>query len=617
MWSNASTPSMPSAEELRAAYAAKQRVDAMADYASRAAAGAREGVASALASARTGASEPRDASARAGGVGASAGAGGLGERRWTCHACERLEGGGRGPTRDGTIVQPANVPMVLLEVKGEVVERCALPMGKDDLVKGEMMTIGKWLARVVGAEGATPEKPRVLVRPPEAEDEASKRAGGAVVAQHAVAQHAVAQHAPPLMIPTPSLATQPRAGGLEAPGARREYYREEHQQQYQQHPSPPQQQPRYHIYEPPPRFERAVDPDTGTRERWMGGGWRGRGSGDDRPRGVTQQEVDAARARLLELEQEARIRAEVAAAEAMARQQQAEAARLSAETALEQMSQAEAANRAVRDAEYAAAEAKRLAYFAAENQREAESQFISMLPLDGVETAVEAQRRVTELDDIQRRIAEHERAAAAHTLAPPPREVPHQYPTSVAPQAPPMVTYAPPLPQQEQQQYQPPQQQYRPPQQQQEYQPPQRQQQYQPPPQQQQQQPASTVSVRFEAPYQPPPQSAPKRAEAEIEYTTSPSNVKDRAAAFGHVTIKSKPASRPVDPVAQTYANSGTSQTSASPHALAQVMRQERPPTASQQQQQQLPSKKEETPEELRRKIALLERLARSRGLIA
>ena len=67
MWSNASTPSMPSAEELRAAYAAKQRVDAMADYASRAAAGAREGVASALASARTGASEPRDVSARAGG----------------------------------------------------------------------------------------------------------------------------------------------------------------------------------------------------------------------------------------------------------------------------------------------------------------------------------------------------------------------------------------------------------------------------------------------------------------------------------------------------------------------------------------------------------------------
>ena len=612
MWSNASTPSMPSAEALRAAYAAKQRVDAMADYASRAAASVRDGVASALESARARASEPGDRSVSAGVGSASGGASGGRERRWTCHACERLEGGGRGPTRDGTIVQPANVPMVLLEVKGEVVERCALPMGKDDLVKGEMMTIGKWLARVVGVEGATPEKPRVLVRPPEAEDEASERAGGAVVAQHAVAQHA-----PPLMIPTPSLATQPRAGGLEAPGARREYYREEHQQQYQQHPSPPQQQPRYQIYEPPPRFERAVDPDTGTRERWMGGGWRGRGSGDDRPRGVTQQEVDAARARLLELEQEARIRAEVAAAEAMARQQQAEAARLSAETALEQMSQAEAANRAVRDAEYAAAEAKRLAYFAAENQREAESQFISMLPLDGVETAVEAQRRVTELDDIQRRIAEHERAAAAHTLAPPPREVPHQYPTSVAPQAPPMVTYAPPLPQQEQQQYQPPQQQYRPPQQQQEYQPPQRQQQYQPPPQQQQQQPASTVSVRFEAPYQPPPQSAPKRAEAEIEYTTSPSNVKDRAAAFGHVTIKSKPASRPVDPVAQTYANSGTSQTSASPHALAQVMRQERPPTASQQQQQQLPSKKEETPEELRRKIALLERLARSRGLIA
>ena len=167
--------------------------------------------------------------------GASGGASGVWrERRWTCHACERLEGGGRGPTCDGTIVQPANVPMVLLEVKGEVVERCALPMGKDDLVKGEMMTIGKWLARVVGVEGATPEKPRVLVRPPEAEDEASERAGGAVVAQHAVAQHAVAQHAPPLMIPTPSLATQPRAGGLEAPGARREYYREEHQQQQQQ-----------------------------------------------------------------------------------------------------------------------------------------------------------------------------------------------------------------------------------------------------------------------------------------------------------------------------------------------------------------------------------------------
>jgi 5'-3' exonuclease len=46
-------------------------------------------------------------------------------------------------------------------------------------------------------------------------------------------------------------------------------------------------------------------------------------------------------------------------------------------------------------------------------------------------------------------------------------------------------------------------------------------------------------------------------------------------------------------------------------------MRQDHPPTVQRQQQQQLPSKKEETPEELKRKIALLERLARSRGLIA
>ena len=97
---------------------------------------------------------------------------------------------------------------------------------------------------------------------------------------------------------------------------------------------------------------------------------------------MTQDEVDAARERLLQLEHEARIRAEVAASEAMERHRQAEEASMAAESAMHQMSQAEAANRAVRDAEHAAAEARRLATFAAEHQREAESQFISMLPID-------------------------------------------------------------------------------------------------------------------------------------------------------------------------------------------------------------------------------------------
>jgi hypothetical protein len=74
--------------------------------------------------------------------------------------------------------------MVLLEVKGEVVERTALPMGKDDLVKGEMLTLGKWLARVVGVEGATPEKPVVLTKPP------------AEVSEHVPTQPILAQSQP-------------------------------------------------------------------------------------------------------------------------------------------------------------------------------------------------------------------------------------------------------------------------------------------------------------------------------------------------------------------------------------------------------------------------------------
>ena len=54
---------------------------------------------------------------------------------------------------EGVVVQPAGMPVVLLEVRGEVMDRTALPMGKDVLVKGEMITVGKWLARVVGVEG--------------------------------------------------------------------------------------------------------------------------------------------------------------------------------------------------------------------------------------------------------------------------------------------------------------------------------------------------------------------------------------------------------------------------------------------------------------------------------
>jgi hypothetical protein len=611
---------IPTAEQLRTAYAAKQRYDeANAAYdidgklarANEAANAVRGGFAAALESVRTSASSVMSGAGgvgvggstmRAGAANAGATAGNArGERRWTCHACEKLEGGGRGPMQDGAIVQPAGVPMVLLEVKGEVVERTALPMGKDDLVKGEMLTLGKWLARVVGVEGATPEKPVVLTKPPaEVSENVSTQSQpeyGSPASQQQPAPYGERfQHQQPLLVTDQSavgLATQTAAGGLQAPGARREYYQEpmngapqpsygHHQSQAERYPP---QQPRYQIYEPPPRYERAVDPDTGNPERWMGGGWRGRSYGDDRPRAVTQHEVDAARSRLLELEQEARVRAEMAHAEAMARQQQAEAARISAQSAMEQMNQAEAANRAVRDAEMAAAEAKRLAYFAAEHQREAESQFISMLPLDDVGPSAEERRRASELEDLQRRIAAHEQAAAAHVVSAPIQPPPQQPEYQPEYQPPPQQYRAPPAPAPAPVQYQ---------------------QQQQP----ERRAPVQPVQVRYEPPSQPAHQSSPARAQAEIEYTSSPSSVKDRAAAFGHVTIKPKPASQAsVNVREQTYTNHGSSSMNSAAHALAQVV--QKAPIS-----QSAPATAETTADELKRKIAILERLARSRGLM-
>lgn len=641
-------------EDVRRAYEAKRTCDAVRARAGECADAARgavvhafargaSAVASTNATSATSATSAMHAMHATNATNASAGGG---ERRWTCHACEKLEGGGRGKMVEGVVVQPAGMPVVLLEVRGEVMDRTALPMGKDVLVKGEMITVGKWLARVVGVEGAAPEPPRVLARPTvedgsEARGEVEKRVESAaasavagVAAVGATTAAEAANRAPPLLVTTPTLATQPRAGGLEAPGTRKEYFHDTNAPSVppaasHQH-APMHASPKYQIYEPAPRYDRAVDPNTGERERWMAGGWRGRAGGDERPRGVTQQEVDEARSRLLELERDARIRAEVAAAEALARQQQAEAARLSAESALQQMSQAEAANQAVREAEYAAAEAKRVAYVAAQNQLDAESQFISMLPLDNAETSIEAHRRVSELEDIQRRIAEHERAAEEHTLQPDDRKTPAS-PQQQAYAPPQQAQYQPPSPPRQQYQSPPPPQpvqQYQPPPQQpaQQYQQPQ-QQQYQPPPQQppqyQQPPPQPVVQAHQQPPPQPQPQSPPsqpQRAQAEIEYTSSPSNVRDRAAAFGRVTIKPKPASHAVDARAQTYSNTGTSMTNANAHALAQVIRQERPArpaTAEPKAEEVVSQGKAETSEDIKRKIDILERLAKSRGLIA
>ena len=646
-------------EDVRRAYEAKRTCDAVRARAGECADAARGAVVDAFArganavastnattNATTSAMSAMRAMGAMGATNATNASGGVGERRWTCHACEKLEGGGRGKMVEGVVVQPAGMPVVLLEVRGEVMDRTALPMGKDVLVKGEMITVGKWLARVVGVEGAAPEPPRVLARPTvedgsEARGEVEKRvesaAASAVAGVAAVAATTAAEaasRAPPLLVTTPTLATQPRAGGLEAPGTRKEYFHDTNAPSVppaasHQH-APMHASPKYQIYEPAPRYDRAVDPNTGERERWMAGGWRGRAGGDERPRGVTQQEVDEARSRLLELERDARIRAEVAAAEALARQQQAEAARLSAESALQQMSQAEAANQAVREAEYAAAEAKRVAYVAAQNQLDAESQFISMLPLDNAETSIEAHRRVSELEDIQRRIAEHERAAEEHTLRPDDRKTPAS-PQQQAYAPPQQAQYQPPSPPRQQYQSPPPPQpvqQYQPPPQQpaQQYQQPQ-QQQYQPPPQQppqyQQPPPQPVVQAHQQPPPQPQPQSPPsqpQRAQAEIEYTSSPSNVRDRAAAFGRVTIKPKHASHAVDARAQTYSNTGTSMTNANAHALAQVIRQERPArpaTAEPKAEEVVSQGKAETSEDIKRKIDILERLAKSRGLIA
>ena len=641
---------IPSFETMRQAYAAKQQYDALdAEYDVGARASKLRDVAEraqatvdrARASVRAHFSET-NVSLRANGEGSGmsratgASANASGERRWRCHAAiKATPNGGRGVMQDAFLRQPIGVPMVMLEVKGEIVDRMGLPMGKDELKKGEMLTCGTWLVRVVGLEGAIPEAPRMVVKSEGLQETKGASGGGTVGANEGAGRGGGGAGRAPAATPEPTLATQPRSG-LEAPGARREYYREPSGQDARvgaatgerlsmQHQAPPARTPKYQIYEPAPRAERAIDPDTGERERWLGGGWRGRADGDYRPRAVTQDEVHAARERLLQLEHDARIRAEVAASEAAERHRQAEEARAVAESAMHQMSQAEAANRAVREAEYAAAEAKRLASFAVEHQREAESQFISMLPIDDARNA-EEQRRLAEMEDIQRRIAEHERAARAETTAvTPPASTryavpPQQYHSQQQQQQ--QQQYHPPQQQQQQQQYYPPQQQqqqqYYPPQQQQQqqqYYPPQQQQQQQyHPPQQQQHQTRyePQAPARATAQYIPPMSTAqsispssPQRATAEIVYTASPSNVKDRAAAFGHVTIKPMPTSR-ANASEQTYAHTGTSTTSASAHALAQIMRQERPPEQRQG----------ESPEELKRKIEILERFAKTRGML-
>ena len=165
-------------EDVRRAYEAKRTCDAVRARAGECADAARGAVVHAFArganavastnattNATTSAMSAMRAMGAMGATNATNASGGVGERRWTCHACEKLEGGGRGKMVEGVVVQPAGMPVVLLEVRGEVMDRTALPMGKDVLVKGEMITVGKWLARVVGVEGAAPEPPRVLARP--------------------------------------------------------------------------------------------------------------------------------------------------------------------------------------------------------------------------------------------------------------------------------------------------------------------------------------------------------------------------------------------------------------------------------------------------------------------
>ena len=148
-------------EDVRRAYEAKRTCDAVRARAGECADAARGAVVDAFArganavastNAATNATTNATTSAMSamgamGAMGATNASGGVGERRWTCHACEKLEGGGRGKMVEGVVVQPAGMPVVLLEVRGEVMDRTALPMGKDVLVKGEMITVGE----VVGA----------------------------------------------------------------------------------------------------------------------------------------------------------------------------------------------------------------------------------------------------------------------------------------------------------------------------------------------------------------------------------------------------------------------------------------------------------------------------------
>ena len=209
-----------------------------------------------------------------------------------------------GKMVEGVVVQPAGMPVVLLEVRGEVMDRTALPMGKDVLVKGEMITVGKWLASVSSAwrarrrtaegVGATDGGGWVQARErlKRYVESAAARAGGRSGGGGGDDDEAEAAGARPLLVTTPDAGDTTESGWIGGAGDAEEIFSRYERSVGALAASSASARADARVAEAirftnqhAAHHRRAADPNTGERERWMAGGWRGRAGGDERPRG--------------------------------------------------------------------------------------------------------------------------------------------------------------------------------------------------------------------------------------------------------------------------------------------------------------------------------------------
>ena len=175
-----------------------------------------------------------------------------------------------------------------------MMDRTALPMGKDVLVKGEMITVGKWLARVVGRRARRRNRrgcwrdrrwrmgrrrgerlkrgwsPRRRARWPEGGGGGDDGGGGGESRAAALGDDADAGDA-----------TESGwiGGAGDAEGIFSRYERSVGATGGVASARADARVAEVSDLRTGRGYDRAVDPNTGERERWMAGGWRGRAGG--------------------------------------------------------------------------------------------------------------------------------------------------------------------------------------------------------------------------------------------------------------------------------------------------------------------------------------------------